>query len=150
MKLMKYIGNIVIVFGIVFGLFAIRSFWVDWRYENASISVKANVLSVEVKKVKPMVASLIYVLQYMRDSKLDTIVHKKNVVYSLEEPLPSNEKLKNKPQYVRYVPEGNLLQTSLSSQIIVNDDGEYDSEFRYSKFITVFVCGFIGYFIRRF
>ncbi|MCR6641114.1 MAG: hypothetical protein NVV82_19500 [Sporocytophaga sp.] len=126
-----------------------KSFWSDWRYEKASISVKADVVSLEIKPVKPTVAKLIYVLAYMRDSKIDTIVHTKNVNYNLDKPLPSIEKLKAEPQYIRYVPESNLKQTSFPNRIIVNKDGAYDGVFRYSNFLIAFVCGLIGYILKR-
>ncbi|MCW5914232.1 MAG: hypothetical protein KIT66_06465 [Chitinophagaceae bacterium] len=48
----NYIGKALIVLGVVFGLLGISSVWKDYTYRKASVVVKAQILSVEIKDVR--------------------------------------------------------------------------------------------------
>jgi hypothetical protein len=146
---MKIVSNILIGLGVVFGIFAVRAIWRNYSYQKASVVVKAQLVSVELENIKPTVAKIFYTLTFVRDGYTDTIINSDMKVHYKDDPLPSIEKLKMEPQYIRYVPASNLEQTSFPNRIIVNKDGEYDGVFRYSNFLTAFVCGFIGYILKR-
>ncbi|MBK8953917.1 MAG: hypothetical protein IPM85_18445 [Chitinophagaceae bacterium] len=48
-KTINYIGKALMVLGVVFGLLSISSVWKDYTYRKASVVVKTQILSVEIK-----------------------------------------------------------------------------------------------------
>lgn len=51
-KTIKYIGKALMVLGVVFGLLGISSVWKDYTYRKASVFVKAQILSIEIKDIR--------------------------------------------------------------------------------------------------
>lgn len=49
-KTINCIGKVLMVLGVVFGLLGISSVWKDYTYRKASVVVKAQILSIEIKE----------------------------------------------------------------------------------------------------
>ncbi len=151
----NYIGKALIVLGVVFGLLGISSVWKDYTYRKASVVVKAQILSVEIKDVRTKYGNyylkpthhIVQQLTFLRDGSMDTIILKSNFMLYTEarhldnpNPVPIVEKLMNKEKYVRYIPTNNKNETAFPDRIDINNNGEYEAQHKISYFL---ICCFV-------
>jgi hypothetical protein len=147
---MRIISIILIIIGIIFGLLGVRSYLRDKSYEEASIAVKASVISAEVKPMSgKAVASIHIYLSYMRDGVADSIKYNFSEVYSDKDPLPTEEELKAAPPYVRYVPEEKRSKT-IPNWVMVSSNGEFDGLYGRSLFGQMFTFILLGLMVSIF
>lgn len=147
---MRIISIILIITGIIFGLFGVRSYWRDDAYAKASIIVKASVISAEVKPMSgKAVASIRLVLSYKRDGGLDSLEHHYSEAYSSQNPLPTVEKLKAASPCVRYVPKDKRSKMS-PNWVLVSDNGEFEGWYGRSSFMQMFTFILLGIMVRMF
>lgn len=146
---MKIIGIILIILGVIFGLFGIRSYWHDCTYKKASIAVKASVKSVEIKPFSgKAVAGIYYTLNYMHDGITDSIKHHTTEEYSFKKPLPTKEQLQATSFYVRYVPKNKRTKTSFPNRVVVSRHAEYEG-FYNSALGHMLVLILLGYVVKK-
>lgn len=147
---MKIIGIILIILGVIFGLFGIRSYWHDCTYKKASIAVKACVKSVEIKPFSgKAVAGIYYTLNYMHDGIIDSTKYNTTEEYSFKNPLPTKEKLQAASFYVRYVPQNRRTKTSFPNRVTVNNNGKYEGFYNRALFGQMFVLILLGYMVKK-
>ncbi|MFV0592333.1 MAG: hypothetical protein ACK5NK_04285 [Niabella sp.] len=147
---MKALGILLIVLGIITGLFGVRSYWRDYTYKKASIVVKASVKSVEIKPFSgKAVAGIYYTLNFMRDGIADSTKYNTTEEYSFKNPLPTAEKLQAIPFYVRYVPKNKRNETSFPNRVTVNNNGKYEGFYNSALFGQMFVLILLGYMVKK-
>ncbi|HMU59977.1 MAG TPA: hypothetical protein PKD42_17015 [Chitinophagaceae bacterium] len=154
-KAINYIGKALMVLGVVFGLLGISSVWKDYTYRKASVVIKAQILSVEIKDIRVKHGNyylkpthhIDQQLTFLRDGSIDTITLKSNFILYTEarhldnpNPVPTVEKLMNKKKYVRYVPTINKNETAFPDRIDINDNGEYEAQHKISYFFNMLFC----------
>lgn len=147
---MRTIGIIIIIIGILFGIFGVRSYLRDDRYVKASVVVKASVISAEVEP-NPWknVDHVRLVLSYMRDGVTDSIENNYTDVYSKDDARVSEEELKAATHYVRYVPKEKRGE-NIPNWVIANSTGEFEGSFGRSSFVQMFTLILLGFMIRMF
>lgn len=147
---MRIIGNILILIGIFFGLFGVRSYLRDKSYGEASTVVKASVKSVEVKpKSGKGMVGIEMVLTYMRDGATDSIEHNFSEAYSNKDPLPTEEEIMKSSIYVRYVPKEKRSE-KIPDWLMVNSNGEFEGSYGLSSFGQMFSFILLGLMVRMF
>lgn len=147
---MKTISIILILIGIVFGIFGVRSYLRDDAYAKASVVVKASVKSAEVKPMSgKAVASISMVLSYLRDGVADTIEHHFSKAYSNNDPLPTVEELNTTTLYIRYVPKEKRSEKT-PNWVLVSSNGEFDVLYGGSYFGQMFTFILLGIMLRVF
>ncbi|HMM15994.1 MAG TPA: hypothetical protein PKC47_00440 [Petrimonas sp.] len=148
---MKNAGKILIILGVVFGFFAIRANWREYKYRQVVATAKANVLSVETKPFSgKAVASIQYKLVYQHDYTPDTISYSTTEEYSTKEPLPSLEELKAVDFYVHYVPKSKQSETTFPERISVSNMPQYESFNRFQGFGIMLVFILLGCMMQYF
>jgi len=161
---MNYAGKVLIILGVVYGLFGIRSFLREYSYQKGSIVVKATILSVEIKDIrtngnyylKPT-HHITYHLRFLRDGNMDTLSEKSNFLLypdgtTINNPnkIPSVGQLMKQEKYVRYVPKSKKKETSFPDRIDINNNGEYESFNSFQFFISMVSMILLGLLIRSF
>jgi predicted GH43/DUF377 family glycosyl hydrolase len=156
---MKNAGKILFVLGVVFGLLGIWSVWRDYTYRKASVVVKAEVLSAEIKDIRTKYTNyylkpthhITHHLAFERDGVIDTLIDKSNfLLYTGDKtiknpnPIPTVEQLMKQEKYVRYVPESKKNETAFPDRIDINNDGKYVTEHRLSFFLKMLFCFVFG------
>lgn len=162
---MKNVGNLLVIIGLGFGLFGVRSVWNDYTYRKASVVRKAKVLSVEIKDLRSKYGNyylrpthlIAQQLAFFRDSCMDTITLNSNFLLYSEgktsknpNPIPTAEELMNQEKYVRYVPESKKKETAFSERIDISDNGDYESFNRFQHFVSMTVIILLGFMIKYF
>lgn len=147
---MRTIGIIIIIIGIIFGIFGVRSFLRDNAYVNASVVVKASVISAEVEP-NPWknVDHVRLVLSYMRDGVTDSIENNYTDVYSKDDARVSEEELKAATHFVRYVPK-EKRSGNIPNWLMVNSNGEFEGSYGRSSFVQMFTLILLGFMVRMF
>ncbi len=146
---MKAISIISIFVGVIFGSLGIRSYLRDNAYKKASITVKASVKSVDIKPMSgKAVASIRRVLYYIRDGVADSTEQNYSELYTNNNPLPSEEELKSKSLYVRYVPKNRRSETAFPDRVLVSSDEEYEGYYNRAMFGQMFAVLLLGLMIR--
>ncbi|MGV6945257.1 hypothetical protein [Sphingobacterium kyonggiense] len=161
---MKYAGKVLIILGVVYGLFGIRSFLREYSYQKGSIVVKATILSVEIKDnrtngnyyLKPT-HHITHHLRFLRDGNMDTLSEKSNFLLypegkTINNPnkIPSVGQLMKQEKYVRYVPKSKKKETSFPDRIDINNNGEYESFNSFQYFFSMASMMLLGLLIRYF
>jgi hypothetical protein len=147
---MKILGILLIVLGIIIGMFGVRSYWRDYTYKRASIAVKASVKSVEIKPFSgKAVAGIYYTLNYMRDGIADSTKYNTTEEYSFKNPLPTKEKLQAVSFYVRYIPKEKRRETSFPNQVLVSHNMEYEGFYNRALFGQMLVLILLGYIVKK-
>jgi hypothetical protein len=146
----KKLSILLIITGIISGLFGTRSYWRDYTYKKASIAVKASVKSVEIKPFSgKAVAGIYYTLNYLRDGITDSTKYNTTEEYSFKNPLPTPEDLQATLFYVRYVPQNKRAETSFPNRLIINKNGEYNGFYNRALFGQMFTFILLGYMLRK-
>lgn len=146
---MKAISIISIFVGVIFGSLGIRSYLRDNAYKKASITVKASVKSVDIKPMSgKAVVSIRRVLYYIRDGVADSTEQNYSELYTNNNPLPSEEELKSKSLYVRYVPKNRRSETAFPDRVLVSSDEEYEGYYNRAMFGQMFAVLLLGLMIR--
>jgi len=147
---MKVIGILLIIIGIVSGLLGVRSYMRDGAYAKASVVVKSSVKWAEVKPNPwKSTVSIKLMLSYIRDGVPDSLEHNYSQFYSKDEPLPTIEKLKAAPPYVRYVPEEKKSE-KIPNWVLVSNNGEFEGLYGRSLFVQMFTFILLGIMVRMF
>jgi hypothetical protein len=158
-KTINYIGKALMVLGVVFGLLGINSVWKDYTYRKASVVVKSQILSVEIKDIRAKHGNyylkpthhINQQLTFLRDGSMDTITLKSNFMLYTEarlldnpNPVPTVEQLMKQEKYVRYVPKSKQSETTFPDRIDINNDGIYEAEYKLSFFVNMLFCFIFG------
>lgn len=147
---MRIIGNILILIGIIFGVFGVRSYLRDDAYAKESTVVKASVISAEVEPMSgKAVGSIHMVLTYMHDGVADTIEHNFSEAYSNNNPLPKVEELMKSSLYVRYVPKEKRNER-IPNWVLVSNKEEFEGFYGRSSFGQMFAFILLGLMIKMF
>lgn len=147
---MRIISTVLIVIGILFGLFGVRSYWRDHRYEKASIVTKSTISSVRIEPVRNGLSNILYTLTYIRDGATDTTVHKITEAYTDKNPLPAIAQLQASTLYVQYVPKDKRGETAYPYRVMVSSDGLYPGTYGRGLFGQMFTFILLGFIVRLF
>jgi hypothetical protein len=162
---MKNVGKILIIIGIIFGLFGTRSVWKDYTYRKASVVVKAKVVFAEIKDIRTKYGNyylkpthqINQKLAFLRDGSMDTISLQSNFLLYTEgktiknpNPIPTVEQLMKGVKYVRYIPESKKNETTFPDRIDINNDGKYEAEYKLSYFFNMLFCIVFGRILHLF
>lgn len=161
---MKIASKVLIILGVVYGLFGIRSVWREYSYQKGSIVAKASILSVEIKDIrtngnyylKPT-HRITHHLSFLRDGKMDTLAEKSNFLLypegkTINNPnkIPTVGELMKQEKYIRYVPISKKKETSFPHRIDINNNGEFQSFIRFQHFISMAIMMLLSFSIRYF
>lgn len=147
---MRIISTVLIVIGILFGLFGVRSYWCDHRYEKASIVTKSTIASVRIEPVRDGLSNILYTLTYRRDGTTDTTEYKITEAYTNKNPLPAIEQLQAATLYVQYVPKDKRGETAYPYRVMISSDGLYPGTFGRGFFGQMFIFILMGFMVRLF
>lgn len=164
-KTINCIGKALMVLGVLFGLLGISSVWKDYTYRKASVVVKAQILSTEIKDIRAKHGNyylkpthhIDQQLTFLRDGSIDTITLKSNFMLYTEgrfidnpNPVPTVEQLMKLEKYVRYVPKSKQSETTFPDRIDINNDGVYEANYRLSFFFNMLFCFIFGRILNLF
>ena len=150
MQAMRTISIILIIIGLVFGLFGLKSLYRDNIYAKASTVAKASVTSAEIKPMSgKAVGSIRLILSYLRDGVADSTEYKFTEEFTNKNPLPTEAELKAKTYYVRYVPLEKRSKNT-PNWLMVNSTGEFNGWYGRSQFGQMFVFILLGFMVRMF
>lgn len=147
---MRIISTVLIVVGIIFGLFGIRSYWHDYRYEKTSIVTKSTISSVRIEPVRDGLANILYNLTYRRDGATDTTEYKITEAYTNKNPLPTIAQLQAATLYVQYVAKDKRGETAYPFRVMVSSDGQYPGTYGRGLFGQMFTFVLLGFIVRLF
>lgn len=147
---MRKVGTLIIVIGILFGLFGVWTFWREYRYEKARVVEKATVSSVRIEPVRSGLSNILYTLTYLRDNATDTIEHKITEEWTIKNPLPTTEQLQSQTFYIHYVPKENKSETSYPNRIMVLDSETYPRFYYPTSFGQMLIFILLGFMVRWF
>lgn len=143
-KVMRILGILLILPGIISGLLGVRSYLRDTAYARESIVVPSSVKWAEVKPNPwKSTVSIKLMLSYMRDGIPDSLEHNYSQFYSNDEPLPTVEKLKAATPHIRYVPKEKRTK-NIPDWVMVSSKEQHDGVYGRSSFswmINFFISG---------
>lgn len=147
---MRKVGTVLIVIGILFGLFGVWTFWREYGYEKARIVTKATVSSVRTEPIRDGLSNILYTLTYLRDGTTDTTEHKITEQWTDKNPLPTLEQLQAQTFYIHYVPKEKRSETVYPRRVMVLDSEDYPSFYYPTSFGQMFTFILMGFIVRWF
>lgn len=142
---MRKVGTVLIVIGILFGLFGVWTFWREYGYEKARVVSKATVASVRIEPIRDGLSNILYTLTYMRDGATDTTEHKITEQHTINNPLPTTEQLQSETYYIHYVPKERRTETAYPKRVMVLDSETYPSFYYRTAFGQMFSFILMGF-----
>ncbi len=145
---MRIIGIILIIIGIISGLFGVRSYLRDDAYAKASVVVESTVkwAKVEPNSSGKTNASISLMLLYMRDGVPDSLEETYPQFFSKEEPLPTVEELKARKPYIRYVPKEKRSK-NIPDWVMVSNKDKHHGVYGQTGFSWMFTFLIPGIFL---
>lgn len=147
---MKAVSLILIFIGIFMGLLAARSFWLDCRYEKASVSTEATISSMKIEPIRDGLSNVLYSLTYLRDGEIDTTEHKVTEQFTNKTPLPTIEQFQSNTFYIRYVPADRRDETSFPNRVMVLGAKTYPGFYNRALFGQMLIFILLGFMVRAF
>lgn len=147
---MRTVGTVLIVIGILFGLFAGWSFWRDHRFKQARTVTKGTIASVKIEPIRSGLSNILYTITYLRDGITDTTEHKITQQYSIKDPLPTIVQLQSANFYVHYVPRDRRSKTSFPKRSMVLDSETYPGFYNRASLGQMFTFILMGFMVRGF
>lgn len=147
---MRKVGTVLILIGILFGIFGVWTFWREYGYERARVVTKGTVSSVRTEPIRDGLANILYTLTYLRDGATDTIEHKMTEEWTDKNPLPTLEQLQAQTFYIHYVPKENRSETVYPKRVMVLDSEDYPSFYYPTAFGQMVTFILIGFMVRLF
>lgn len=143
---MRIVSKVLIMIGILFGLFGVWSFWREYGYEKARTVTKATISSVRIEPIRSGLSNILYTLNYKRDGNMDSIEHKITEEWTYKNPLPTIEQLRSQTFYIHFVPIERRNETAYPRRVMVLDSENYPRFYyptSFKQMITFFLMGFM-------
>lgn len=147
---MRIVSTILIIIGILFGLFGVWSFWREYGFERARVVSKGTISSLRTEPVRNGLTNILYTITYLRDGATDTIKHKVTEQWTDSNPLPTTAQLQSQTFYIHYVPKENRSETVHPKRVMVLDSKDYPSFYYRTAFGQMFTLILMGFMVRLF
>lgn len=147
---MRKVGTVLIVIGILFGLFGVWTFWREYGYERTRIVTKATVSSVRTEPIRDGLSNILYTLTYLRDGTTNTTEHKITEQWTDKNPLPTMAQLRTQTFFIHYVPKEKRSKTAYPGRVMVLDSEDYPSFYYPTAFGQMFTFILMGFIVRWF
>jgi hypothetical protein len=147
---MRIISTVLIVIGILFGLFGVWTFWREYGFERARVVTKGTVSSVRTEPVRNGLTNILYTITFLRDGATDSIEHKLTEQWTDSNPLPTLEQLQAQTFFIHYVPKEKRSKTVYPKRVMVLDSEDYPRFYYPTAFGQMFTFILIGFMVRLF
>jgi len=141
---MRTLSTVLIVIGILFGLFGIWTFGREYGYKKARVVTKGIVSSVRTEPIRSGLTNILYTITYLRDGATDSIEHKITEQWTDKKPLPAIAQLRSQTFYIHYVPKEERSKTVYPMRVMVLDSDIYPGFYYPASFGQMFTFILIG------